>query len=183
MDLLKKTVSQLTNAPVDHYIQVNFESFTKLVDAVGGITIEVPAKMYKPEENIDLEAGKQHLNGAQALAFVRWRDDGLGDLGRIERQKAFVKAFAKKCTHLMPWQAARLMKVLGHDVKSDMNTGQLMSLVVRMAGSGPDLLSYEKFELNPQYINGVSYVLLDPDNVHRVVNRMRYGMDLDNLQP
>lgn len=181
MPLLTETVETLTEAPVDHYLMVNFDTFKNVVDAIGGITIDVPERMYKPEENIDLEAGKQHLNGYEALAFVRWRDDGLGDLGRIERQKTFMTAVMKKSTHLMPWQAARLAVVLQRDVKTDLNLADLLILTARMAGTSGDDLIYESFAHDPQYINGISYVLLDREDVRSVISRMRYGVDLNTL--
>ncbi len=181
LPLLMETVENLVEAPVDHYVLVNFETFKHVVDAIGGITIDVPERMYKPEEDIDLEPGKQHLNGYQALAFVRWRDDGLGDLGRIERQKTFMAAVMKKSTRLMPWQAARLAWVLQNEVKTDLTLPELLSLTARMAGISGDDLIYESFAHDPQYINGISYVLLNRDDVRSVISRMRYGVDLNTL--
>ena len=52
--------------------------------------------MYKPSEDINLKPGEQHLNGRNALAYVRFRDDALGDIGRTERQQKFLKAFAEE---------------------------------------------------------------------------------------
>lgn len=181
LPLLMETVQNLVEAPVDHYVLVNFETFKHVVDAIGGITIDVPERMYKPEEHIDLQPGKQHLNGYEALAFVRWRDDGLGDLGRIERQKTFMTAVMKKSTRLMPWQAARLAWVLQNEVKTDLTLPELLSLTARMAGTSGDDLVYESFAHDPQYINGISYVLLNPDDVRSVISRMRYGVDLNTL--
>lgn len=105
MNLLIQTVENNFHAPVDHTIRVNFETFKDVIDAMGGITLDVEQDMYLPEENIDLKAGTQHLNGYDALAYVRWRGDGLGDLGRIQRQQKFMQAITQKAQRMMPWQA------------------------------------------------------------------------------
>lgn len=90
--------------PVDDYLQIDFVSFEDLVDAVGGITIDFahPTRDEKSGLYIDV-AGPNHLNGSQALAYVRsrtftelidgrWRVDGTADIGRTERQRAFLSS-------------------------------------------------------------------------------------------
>lgn len=167
------------NTRPNHTIQVNFESFAKVIDAIGGITIDVPQRMYLPEEGIDLQPGVQKLNGKDALAFVRWRGDGLGDIGRIERQKVFMQAIMHKCKRLMPWQAVRLMFTLQNEVKTDLTVPEMIQLANKMIGANDQVLQYEHFELTPQYINGISYVLINRQNVRQVINRMRYGADIN----
>lgn len=181
MDLLLQTVTDLIGPKADHTVLVNFTGFEKMVNAVGGVTIDVPQKMYKPEEGIDLEAGRQKLNGHDALAFVRWRDDGLGDIGRMERQKEFMAAFAKECRFLWPWQAVRLGWALHNTVDTDLSLVDSLKLVVDMAGMGPDAVQVDHFDLNPQYINNISYVLLDPGDVRRTIERVYYGIEISSL--
>lgn len=179
MDLLTKTVTDLTDAPIDHTCLINFSGFEKMVDAIGGVTIDVPQKMYKPEEGIDLEPGKQRLKGHDALAFVRWRDDGLGDIGRMERQKEFISAFTKECRFLWPWQVARLGWAVHTAVETDLSPLESLKLVVDMAGMGKEAVEVDHFTLDPEYINGISYVLLDPGDVHRTIQRISYGVELN----
>lgn len=179
--LLKSTLQQLTHNPVDHHVLVNFQTFQKVVDAMGGVQINVPEKMYLPEENIDLKPGDQLLNGYEALAFVRWRGDGKGDIGRMERQRQFMEAVSAKARHLMPWQAARLAYVLHKEVNTDLSPLESLRLAANMAGIDKKFLSFKHFELNPQYINGISYVLLDKDNIRSVMNELNYGVDIDEL--
>lgn len=179
MDLLTKTVTDLTDAPIDHTCLINFSGFEKMVDAIGGVTIDVPQKMYKPEEGIDLEPGKQRLKGHDALAFVRWRDDGLGDIGRMERQKEFISAFTKECRFLWPWQVARLGWAVHTAVETDLSPLESLKLVVDMAGMGKEAVEVDHLTLDPEYINGISYVLLDPGDVHRTIQRISYGVELN----
>lgn len=178
MPLLKETVENLLDSPVDHTVLINFESFAKIIDAMGGITIDVPEKMYLPEEGIDLEAGEQKLKGSDALAFVRWRGDGTGDIGRMERQSQFLQAVADKARHLMPWQVARVAWVVTHEIDTDLGLFDLMRFGWNFIGMDSGALERQAFELNPTYINGISYVLLDDYNIFEVVQTMKYGMVL-----
>ncbi len=180
MDLLAETVSGLVDNPVDHTVLVNFQSFAKIIDAMGGIKMDVPEKMYLPEENIDLEAGEQTLNGEDALAFVRWRGDGLGDIGRMERQSQFMQAVMDKMRHLPPWRWATTLWAVSHEIETDLSTMDLLSLAWRFIGMDKGALEYQSFELNPTYIDGVSYVLLDDYNINEVLQNMKYGMVIDD---
>lgn len=179
MELLSETISGLVDNPVDHTVLVNFQSFAKIIDAMGGITIDVPEKMYLPEEGIDLEAGEQKLNGEDALAFVRWRGDGLGDIGRMERQSQFMQAVMDKMRHLPPWRWATTLWAVSHEIDTDLTTFDLLSLAWKFIGMDSGALEYQSFELNPTYIDGVSYVLLDDYNVDTVLQQMKYGMVID----
>lgn len=96
--------------PVHHYMEINFVSFADLVDAVGGITIDFPNPARDTHSGLDIPtAGKAHLNGTQSLAYVRsrfyeelingqWVVDGTADLGRVQRQRAFLQALMGKVT-------------------------------------------------------------------------------------
>jgi LCP family protein required for cell wall assembly len=98
------TVQQSLNLPVHHYLEVDFVSFAKLVDSLGGITIDFPHPAFDRGSGLDIrEAGPQELDGPQALSFVRSRHyvevidgqeepDPTGDLGRVTRQQQFLKA-------------------------------------------------------------------------------------------
>jgi LCP family protein required for cell wall assembly len=96
--------------PVQHYMEINFVSFAKLVDAVGGITVDFPYPARDTHSGLDVpKAGATHLDGTQALAYVRsryyeqlidgtWQVDGTADLGRVQRQRAFLQALMGKVT-------------------------------------------------------------------------------------
>ncbi|MBO1333641.1 LCP family protein [Streptomyces sp. VRA16 Mangrove soil] len=88
-----RTFEDLTGVRVDHHLVVDFTGFEEIVDALGGIDVKVPQRMRVPGGDVVLDKGKQHLDGAQALVFVRGRT-GVGDgsdLQRIERQKEFAR--------------------------------------------------------------------------------------------
>lgn len=89
-----KTVESITDVRMDHYIEIDFSGFAKLVDALGGVTVTTDEDIDDSSSHLKLAAGTHHLDGTQALALARTRH-GIGDgsdLGRIGLQQKLVKA-------------------------------------------------------------------------------------------
>ncbi len=89
-----KTVESLTGVRMDHYLEIDFSGFAKLVDALGGVTVTTDEDIDDEDSHLTLAAGTHHLDGEQALALARTRH-GIGDgsdLGRIGLQQNLVKA-------------------------------------------------------------------------------------------
>jgi LCP family protein required for cell wall assembly len=114
------TIQESLQVPIHHYMEVDFVSFAKLVDSLGGITIDFPNPAFDLNSGLDIqEAGPNHLDGPQALAFVRSRHyveviggeeqaDPTADLGRVQRQQQFLKAvFGELGTSKNPLTLAR----------------------------------------------------------------------------
>ena len=98
-ELTQKVVESFLNVPINYYVLIDIQAFEKIIDAVGGVDIDVEKRMYYEDpwdDNgglvIDLQPGLQHLNGKTAIQYVRYRD-GEGDIGRINLSKKFMKAF------------------------------------------------------------------------------------------
>jgi LCP family protein required for cell wall assembly len=93
--LLITTIERLTGVRVDHFAILDFEGFRSMTDALGGVTVRVVRTVRDPARQVVWPAGTHHLDGARALDFVRQRHNlPGGDLGRIKRQQAFLKALA-----------------------------------------------------------------------------------------
>lgn len=89
-----KTVESMSGIRMDHYIEVDFSGFQKLIDDLGGVKITTTQDINDPDSHLNLTAGTHTLDGEQALGLVRTRH-GVGDgsdLGRIQLQQAFIKA-------------------------------------------------------------------------------------------
>ncbi|MEU0129550.1 MULTISPECIES: LCP family protein [unclassified Streptomyces] len=89
-----KTVEQMSGVRIDHYLEINFAGFKDLVDAIGGVTIDVEEPIKDQASGLDLTAGTHRLDGTESLAYVRTRH-GVGDgsdLGRIGLQQQFLLA-------------------------------------------------------------------------------------------
>lgn len=137
---LIRAVEQL-GIPVDHYLQIDFVSFAKLVDALGGLTIDFPHPARDEHSGLYVDqAGPVHLDGSQALAYVRsryyselvdgkWRVDGTADLGRTMRQRAFLTALLHEATSTRdPFVLVRLPGALGGGLVRDTTLGYLDAL-------------------------------------------------------
>lgn len=179
VELLQETVENLVDNPVDHTVLINFESFADIIDAMGGIRINVEEDMYLPEEGIDLKAGEQKLDGHDALAFVRWRGDGTGDIGRMERQSEFMQALSEKVRHLTPWRAAMTLWTVQREIDTDMSILDILKLGWDFIGMSGDALEVQHFTYDTPYINGISYVILDDQSVDETIQFMKYGTIID----
>ncbi|TDB87108.1 LCP family protein [Actinomadura sp. 7K534] len=110
-DLTVSTVKRATGLSIDHYIEVNFYGFVKMVDALGGVDVCTEQPVDDVKSGLKLPAGTSHVDGMKALAFARARYTltGGSDLGRIDRQQQFMAAMLKQ---------ALSTKTLGDPVKS-----------------------------------------------------------------
>ncbi len=97
--LLVQTLESMTNLRIDHYIEVSFLGFKEMVDALGGVEICTKRKINDPKSHLVLPAGTHRLDGITALKYVRTRYfDGMGDLGRMQRQQQFISAMIREAT-------------------------------------------------------------------------------------
>ena len=94
VDTLVGAISELTGVPIDGYVQIDMDDLVRLVDAVGGVDVEVEEPLRDPKVHLDIAAGKHHLDGATALSYVRTRVDT--DFGRARRQQEVVLALVAK---------------------------------------------------------------------------------------
>ena len=121
---------------IDHYICIGLDTLVAVVDAVGGVDVELPCDMlYKdPEQGlyIDLKKGRQHLDGALAEKFIRFRAAyAQGDLGRIDAQKMFMAAlFSKLAEDLSPALTLKLCKA-AENVETDLGVADMLSIGVQ----------------------------------------------------
>ncbi|MEC4813085.1 MAG: LCP family protein [Scytonema sp. PMC 1069.18] len=136
--LTAKTVSNLLEGVgIDRYIRINVLGVAKLIDALGGVTVYVPKDMKYTDESqhlfINLKAGKQHLNGDQALQLLRFRHDENGDIGRIQRQQMVMRALMDQS--LNPATLTQLPKIL-NVVKDNIDTNLTVEELLALMGFG-----------------------------------------------
>lgn len=123
-ELVKEAVGGLTGLHIDYFVRVDFDGFTKIVDAMGGVYIEVESQMDYDDPyqdlHIHLSPGVQRLKGKESLDYVRWRGDARADLGRVERQREFLGAVMRRM--ISPGAIIRMPKILlalGRAAKTD----------------------------------------------------------------
>jgi LCP family protein required for cell wall assembly len=168
--LSAQTVSQvLGDIPIDRYIRFNVNGFGKLVDALGGIDIYVPKKLKYQDDSqhlyINLNAGQQKLNGSKAIQYMRYRHDDLGDIGRVQRQQAFFRAFIEQ--KLKPESITKFSEILGI-VKDNIDTNLSVEEVLALASYTAKIdrksiqmhMAPGRFS-NPGEFDSLSYWILD----------------------
>jgi len=97
--LLAETVQNATGLRIDHYMEIGFGGLVNVVNAVGGVRICLPGPIQDPASGLDLKAGCQTLDGAEALGYVRTRHDFASqDLQRVQDQRIFLRALLRKMT-------------------------------------------------------------------------------------
>lgn len=137
-NLTVRTVENMTRVKIDHYLEVDFTSFMKTVDAMGGVEICTAKTMRDPNTGLDLLPGTHRLTGGQALQYVRSRHvDGASDLGRMQRQQRFVAALIKQATGggvlLNPVKFKELSSTLLGSVRADKGFGSEQMLALGQA--------------------------------------------------
>ena len=134
-DYVKKLISQITGVYIDNVIVADFSSFEKLIDQLGGIEITL-AKPFKEEGQwgyaFELQAGKNHLNGQDALYYVRSRYS-TSDFDRAFRQQQVLFAIKNKLTELKiisdPIQTLSIVNALNQNVKTDINIWDVKGII------------------------------------------------------
>ena len=184
---IKDFFSSALGVPIHHFAVVKLDLFCKMVDAVGGVDIDVPQKMeyHDPAQDlhISLEAGRQHLDGKTAEHFVRYRAGYVNaDLGRLDAQKLFLRAFAQRCRDLTPPDYFRLAGASLTGVQTDIGIADAVRLSKILRECDPDTVPMQT--LAGQAVQGKSgawYYVLNREGACRQINELTYPETPINL--
>jgi len=152
-------VSDFVGVPIAHYVEIDFTGFKDIVNTLGGVTLNVPVSA--SYQGVTVPAGKQTLNGTQALVFVRDRHTyGLGDFQRAANQRTFLKAVVKQVLQAPVTQIPGLLQSTSKCVGSDMDTSQMLSVAMAFRGMNTDTDIYSgQVPSTTAMIGKVSYVI------------------------
>lgn len=175
-ELTQKSLETLLGVPMDHYIIIDTKAFERIIDAIGGVDINVEKRMHYEDpwdDNgglvIDLYPGEQHMDGKKAIQYVRYRD-GEGDIGRIGRQQKFMKAVMAQV--LSPEILPRLpdiVKEVSSAVKTDMSVTELLSFAKQMKTFQANGLETQMVPGQPAYHKDISYWIPDITDVRELM--------------
>ena len=174
--LTQETIESLLNTHIDHYIKINVHGFTKIIDALGGIDIDVEKRMYYEDPwdddgglYIDLQPGMQHMDGKTAITYVRYRDEE-GDIGRIKRQQNFMKAVMDKLVSptIIPKLPA-IVSAVSDSVETDMSVSEILSFLGTLQDAKDNGLKSEMLPGKPVYIEGISYWVPDISKTRQIL--------------
>ena len=166
--LTQDTVEEFLDTPMEHYVLIKVPAFKRIIDAIGGVDIDVEKRMYYVDEwdddgglVIDLYPGKQHMDGKTAITYVRYRDED-GDIGRIERQQKFMKAVVDQVMSpsILPRLPDVIREVLS-SVETDLSFRQLLELAGALKEAQSNGLNTKMVSGRPLYIDEISYWIPD----------------------
>lgn len=190
--LVKRTLEQYFQIPIDRYITIDFQGFRRVVDELGGIHIYVKKRMQYTDPGdgtqIDLEPGLHLLNGKQALDYARYRKSDIGradtDNQRIARQQEILQALVRKSESWRGWwKSFKLMEILGDHIKTDLSEEEMASLWLTFYDAPQDLLVTDTLKGRDQRIwrngGGVWYFLVDAGEKQRI--QQRFAQELRDV--
>lgn len=179
IELTIKTIEDTLGIKVDKYVLVNNDGVKKLVDALGGVPVYIEKDMYYNDYSaglhINLSKGLHVLNGEQVEGYLRFRKDGLGDIGRTSRQQWFVKAVLEKLQS--PSVISKIPEVLNIAstyVKTNLSLYEMSHLAAALRNVDMNDVEFATLPGSPSKKGFVSYWILDPEKTQEVIDRMVY---------
>lgn len=179
INLVKKTLKETFGIKIDKYIVVSDTAVEKIVDALGGIPIYVEKRMYyndySAKLHIDLQKGNTVLNGKQAVGYLRYRKDGLGDIGRTQRQQWFLKSlFERLHSPQVITKIPEVLNVMSNYIKTDMSFYELSQYAAMARSLDENKIEIATLPGSPNQRGYISYWILDPVKTQEMINRMIY---------
>ena len=175
-ELTESTVEELLGVSMDYYVLVDLHAFERIIDAIGGVDIDVEKRMYyeDPWDDdgglvIDLYPGEQHMDGRKAIQYVRYRD-GEGDIGRIGRQQKFIKAVLARV--ISPQILPRLPQVVdevANAVQTDLSVRDMLKFANMAEEVHANGIEAEMLPGKPAYLSDISYWLPDIMGVRKIM--------------
>jgi len=181
--LISKTVSSFLNVPIHFSAVVDFNGFVNIIDELGGVEINVEKEMHYVDKaggvEINLYPGKQILNGEKSLQYIRFRHDKLGDLGRIKRQQKLALAVIKK---MISFDSITKIPQISEGMKGYIETNikaqDAITFTNLFRGVNQEKFRLETVQSKPVYIEGVSYLEPNVEEVQQKVKSLIYGENI-----
>jgi polyisoprenyl-teichoic acid--peptidoglycan teichoic acid transferase len=160
--LMIDTVRDFTGLPINHFVEIDFQGFKDIVNAMGGVKMHIDKAIHDKYAG-DVPAGDVVLNGDQALALVRARHDvsavPAGDLDRVKNQRKFLNAMLSTLSHQRnPFKAMSVVDAVSKDVKTDLSFWQMLSLGRRLKGGNLEMSTVPG---TPKTVGGLWYYVAD----------------------
>jgi polyisoprenyl-teichoic acid--peptidoglycan teichoic acid transferase len=163
------TVENFLDTPIDYYVKVNMESFKDIVDAVGGVEVNNPRAF--DYEGYAFPAGKQELDGKEALAYSRMRyEDPKGDLGRNDRQRQVITSIIDKGARVSSiTKFDNILDILSENVKTNMTFQEMKDIQKNYKSARHNIKSTE-IKSSGKMIGGTYYGIVDETEKERIHN-------------
>jgi LCP family protein required for cell wall assembly len=168
-ELSLKTISNFLGVNVNYYISIDMQNIPQIVDAVGGIPINVEEDMHTHGAN--LNKGYQILDGKKAEEYVRWRYDPMGDINRVKRQQQFLLAFLKqlKASKNDVSSYLKLYDAFKSDIYTNLNFNQILALISVIKDINADDIKIYTVPGNFYNLNNISYWKPDIEKLNEIL--------------
>jgi LCP family protein required for cell wall assembly len=164
--LTARLVGELTGAHIDATLAIDPQGAKQLVDAMGGLNVDVETDMDYDDNfgdlHIHLKKGEHYLTGGQVLEYMRFRHDAEADFGRMRRQQQVVREIVRELGAPQNWlKIPRLLKLVRKDVATNLNDAQLQALVELYRGVPSDRVRTFTLPSRPDFVGDASVVVVD----------------------
>ncbi|MDR7594392.1 MAG: LCP family protein [Armatimonadota bacterium] len=176
-ELTIRTVEQLLGVRVHRYVKLGPQSFARLIDAVGGVWVDVERDLQYEDWwaglRVDLKKGRQLLSGEQAMGYARFRHDPLGDIGRVQRQQKVVHALFQRLKEPQTWlRAPQILRAVAENTQTNLTPHEVATLGWFLSRLAPDRIRTETL---PGHFAPLFWDP-DPERVRALVLEMFYGL-------
>lgn len=177
-ELAIKTINQTFGLDITDYVKVNFNNLKDIIDSIGGIDVTVENYELSDLKGVISTAGRQHVNGTQALAYSRIRYNSGGDDKRTERQRIVLTEIFNKISTVGILKFPSMINDILPHVQTSLSTSEILSLGTKVLTSGITDLEQERFPLSEhskgENIDGVYYTTFDEDATREQIQKYIY---------
>lgn len=167
----------LLGIQISHYVQIDFAGLVDLVDAMGGVTLDVPMEIEDANAGGHVDAGMQTLNGEQALIFARSRSYTTGDFQRATNQRILVEALMEKLFSMPATQLPDTIAQGAKSVTTDMNVYDILGYANAFKDNPDHTIYSVMVPSTTAESGGISFVVCDVDKLKQVMNAINKGED------
>lgn len=191
---IKSEVENILNININYMAKVDYNAFIDIVDAIGGVKMEIERNMIYDDEgqnlHINFKAGETvKLDGQKAQEFFRWRknNDGSGfangDLDRIQNQHKFISKVIDKCkSPLIIFRTPKIMSAIGDNVETNMSPFSIIRYALKFMTVDKDDISMVTAAGTPKMINGQSFLVFDKNANNELLSKLSSSGASDNSE-
>ena len=179
IEMTKRTIEDTLGVHIDRYIMVHDSAVKEIVDAMDGLDVYVEKPMhyndYSGNLHINFTKGDHHLTGQQAVEYLRFRHDALGDIGRTQRQQWLLRSLLNKLKQ--PETITKIPDIISvakKYIKTDMSFYEMSQYAALAKHIDMDKIEVAMLPGAPNQKGYISYWILDPEKTQEVVNRVIY---------
>lgn len=173
MQLTMRTIREFLGIDLDYFMQFSFESVEHIVDALGGVEVDVPVRIRTWNPDVDLHPGVQRIDGNEALMLARFRKGyENGDIGRLQAQQHLVKQIVKEM--LKPTNLPKLPIMLDtfyDEVQTNISFAKLKDLIPMATNFSSDKIQTTHIPGEAQDIDGIYYAVYDQFETQKIVDQ------------